>query len=104
MLDTYPTTIDIDVIVLDGILDSAQVLHQIRGRLRGDILVLSGDLIMENVIPDFIRFHKENNSSVSILLKQRAPIDEAAKKKAKQEEEVCIKSPISKSFYTNTKH
>eukprot|EP00752_Nemacystus_decipiens_P010410 g9277.t1 len=79
--DNYTGALTLDLVVVNGSLDTAEVLRQVAGKIRSDFLLLPGDLVCEEVLRDLAELHVSRGSDVTMVVKEEAPVKDAKGRK-----------------------
>ncbi|CAM9441457.1 unnamed protein product [Ectocarpus sp. 12 AP-2014] len=79
--ETYTGALTLDLVVVNGSLDTAEVLRQVAGSIRSDFLLLPGDLVCEEVLRDLAELHVSKRSDVTMVVKEEAPVKDAKGRK-----------------------
>ncbi|CAM9261058.1 unnamed protein product [Pylaiella littoralis] len=79
--ETYAGELTLELVVVNGSLDTAEVLRQVSGKIRSDFLLLPGDLVCEEVLRDLAELHVSKSSDVTMVVKEEAPIKDAKGRK-----------------------
>ncbi|CAM9547084.1 unnamed protein product [Phaeothamnion confervicola] len=83
-LDEYDGPVQIRTATVDGSLDTADVLRQIRDKISGDFVVIPADIVCEEVLREMARMHRLRGADVTMLLTEEAPnMDPKGKKVAR---------------------
>ncbi|CAN0047717.1 unnamed protein product, partial [Discosporangium mesarthrocarpum] len=80
-LEAYQAGVAVEQVVVDSSQDTAQVLRQIREHIRGDFLLLPGNLVCEEVLGDLAKVHSRNKSDITMVLKEEAPVKDTKGRK-----------------------
>ncbi|CAN0115807.1 unnamed protein product [Scytosiphon promiscuus] len=79
--ETYAGALALDLAVVNGSLDTAEVLRQVSGKITSDFLLLPGDLVCEEVLRDLAELHLSKRSDVTMVVKEEAPVKDSKGRK-----------------------
>ncbi|UIZ22385.1 hypothetical protein KXD40_005136 [Peronospora effusa] len=72
--------------------ETADALREVADKIKCDFIVLAGDLVTDVVLHNVADFHRINNASVTMLLRQEAPIRKGEKPRRDKDMTDCILS------------
>ncbi|CAI5700595.1 unnamed protein product [Peronospora effusa] len=70
--------------------ETADALREVADKIKCDFIVLAGDLVTDVVLHNVADFHRINNASVTMLLRQEAPIRKGEKPRRDKDMTDCI--------------
>ncbi|CAI5731921.1 unnamed protein product [Peronospora destructor] len=70
--------------------ETADALREVADKIKCDFIVLAGDLVTDVVLHNVADFHRINNASVTMLLRQEAPIRKGGKPRRDKDMTDCI--------------
>ncbi|KAI9916728.1 hypothetical protein PsorP6_017924 [Peronosclerospora sorghi] len=70
--------------------ETADALREIADKIKRDFIVLAGDLVTDVVLHNVADFHRINDASVTMLLRQEAPVRKGEKPRRDKDMTDCI--------------
>ncbi|DAZ97557.1 TPA: hypothetical protein N0F65_005529 [Lagenidium giganteum] len=88
----YDGKIKVELCEVEDNSETADALREIADKIKKDFIVLAGDLITDVVVQNVADFHRINDASVTMLLKQETKPDKAKGEKPRRDKDMtdCI--------------